>query len=155
MHINKISLFLIIFIFSGVLSYAQTNDAETPDEKTADVAITAKVTAKELKFEVVPSPKVEFFGKPERKTEWSSERKNLPASVEPNVIYRDIGITLKIVSVFADMDKIVDEALGTKPPADKTAPAENPAPASENKPKESAPAAENKKPETINQPKKN
>ena len=61
----------------------------------------------------MPNPKVEFPGTPERKTEWSSERKNLPDSVEPNVIYRDIGITLKIVSVFADIDKIVDDALGT------------------------------------------
>ena len=155
MNINKYFLFLFTFLFSAILSCAQTTDTEKPDEKTADVSITAKVEAKELKFEIVPNPKVEFPGTPERKTEWSSERKNLPDSVEPNVIYRDIGITLKIVSVFADMDKIVDEALGTKPPADKTAPAENPAPATEIKPKESAPATENKKPETVNQSKKN
>lgn len=118
MSINKSFLLLFVLIFSSSLSYAQTNttnNSEKVDEKTADVAITAKVEAKELTFEVVPNSKVEFFGKPERKTEWSSERKNLPETVQPGVTYRDIGITLKIVSVFADIDRIVDEALGSAP----------------------------------------
>ena len=115
MNIKKVSLSLFIFIISATLSNAQTENTEKVDEKTADVAITAKVEAKELIFEVVPNPKVEFPGTPERKTEWSSERKNLPDSVQPKVIYRDIGIKLKIVSVFADIDKIVDDALGITP----------------------------------------
>ena len=136
MNIKKTFLFLTAFIFSATLSYAQTTTTtEKIDEKTADVAITAKVEAKELKFEIVPNPKVEFPGTPERKTEWSSERKNLPDEVQPNVIYRDIGITLKIVSVFADIEKIVDDALGTTPPT-KTEPAETTAQTPENKPKE-------------------
>lgn len=112
MQVKNFFLLLFVFILSASLGYAQTNTSEKVDEKTADVAITAKVTAKELIFEVVPAPKVEFFGRQERKTEWSSERKNLPESVQPGVTYRDIGITLKIVSVFADIDRIVDEALG-------------------------------------------
>lgn len=140
MNIKDFFLFLSIFIFSAVLSHAQTTqNTEKVDETTADVAITANVEIKELKFEVVPTPKVEFPGKPERKTEWSSERKNLPDSVEPNVIYRDIGIKLKIVSVFADIDKIVDEALGIMPKSAETQPAENPAATDPNKPKEAAP----------------
>ena len=145
MNIKKSFLFLCVFIFSAHLSHAQQQSTTTEkvDEKTADVAITAKVEAKELKFEIVPNPKVEFPGTPERKTEWSSERKNLPDSVEPNVIYRDIGITLKIVSVFADIEKIVDDALGTTPQT-KTEPAEPTAQTPENKPKETAPATENK-----------
>jgi hypothetical protein len=151
MNIKKSILFLFAFIFSAHLSHAQQQSTTTEkvDEKTADVAITAKVEAKELKFEVVPTPTVEFPGTPERKTEWSSERKNLPESVEPNVIYRDIGITLKIVSVFADIEKIVDDALGT-PPQTKTEPAETTVQTPENKPKETA---ETKKPETTNPPK--
>ncbi len=152
MNIKKISLFLFIFIISATLSNAQTDNTEKIDEKTADVAITAKVEAKELKFEVVPNPKVEFPGTPERKTEWSSERKNLPDAVQPNVIYRDIGIKLKIVSVFADIDKIVDDALGIAPQT-KTETTEKPAQTSEtgaNKPK---PAPESKKTETSETPK--
>lgn len=132
MRVNKIFIFLFALFFSASVCFSQTNNSEKVDEKTADLAITATVEAKELKFEVVPNSKVEFPGKPERKTEWSSERKNLPESVQPGVTYRNIGITLKIVSVFADIDRIVDEALGAKPNA-AAEPETKSAPASENK----------------------
>lgn len=156
MNIKDFFLFLSIFTFSAALSHAQTTqNTEKVDEKTADVAITANVEIKELKFEVVPTPKVEFPGKPERKTEWSSERKNLPDSVEPNVIYRDIGIKLKIVSVFADIDKIVDEALGIKPQSSETQTTET-TPPDANKSKETAPpSTDDKKTEPTKPPTKN
>lgn len=77
-----------------------------------DLSITANVTARELLFEVVPNPKVEFPGQPRRDTVWEAERTNLPPQVQPGVTYRDIGIRLKITSVFADIERIVAEALG-------------------------------------------
>jgi hypothetical protein len=85
---------------------------EDPAVANADVAITARVKARELRFDVVPNPKVEFPGQPARDTVWEAERENLPTSVQPGVTYRDIGIRLKITSVFSDIDKIVAEALG-------------------------------------------
>ncbi|HVG35850.1 MAG TPA: hypothetical protein VM911_22550 [Pyrinomonadaceae bacterium] len=90
--------------------------------EAADLSITANVTARELRFEVVPDPKVEFPGKPERNTSWETERQNLPRPVQPGVTYRDIGIQLKITSVFADIDRIVAEALGEVPVTDDTTP---------------------------------
>lgn len=115
----------VLFIFSSVLLFSvvqygqQTTSSPSSnqqiDEKKADVAITAIVRARELKFEIVGDPRVEFPGTPERKTEWSAERENLPATVQPGVTYRDIGIRLKIASVFADIDRIVAEALGELP----------------------------------------
>jgi hypothetical protein len=89
-------------------------------EEDADLVIIANVTAKELRFDAVPNPKVEFPGKPERATEWSAERTNLPPQVQPGVTYRNIGIRLKIVSRFADIDRIVAEALGEVPVTDDT-----------------------------------
>ena len=86
-----------------------------PSVETADVAITARVRAESLRFDVVPNPKVEFSGQPERNTVWEAERENLPTPVEPGVTYRDIGIRLKITSVFTDIDRIVAEALGEVP----------------------------------------
>lgn len=83
-----------------------------------DLSITANVTAREMRFDVVPNPKVEFTGKPERKTAWEAERQNFPRPVEPGVTYRNIGIQLKITSVFADIDRIVAEALGEVPVRD-------------------------------------
>ena len=108
----------------------QPASQQTPAPETADLSITANVTARELRFEIVPDPKVEFTGKPERNTSWEAERQNLPRPVQPGVTYRDIGIQLKITSVFADIDRIVAEALGEVPATDDAAPppAQQPAP---------------------------
>jgi hypothetical protein len=103
-------------------SEAQKNE----DVREGDVVIIANVTAKELKFEVVPNTSVEFPGKPEeRKTVWEAERDNLPDKIEPGVTYRNIGIRLRIVSRFADIERIVAEALGEFPVDDSQNPAQN------------------------------
>ena len=105
---------------------ADAQSAPQPSADSLDLSITANVTARELRFEVVPNPKVEFPGKPERTTVWEAERQNLPRPVEPGVTYRNIGIQLKITSVFADIDRIVAEALGEVPASDTTAPTTTP-----------------------------
>jgi hypothetical protein len=73
------------------------------------------VKARELRFDVVPNPSVEFPGQPARQTVWEAERENLPTPVQPGVTYRNIGIRLKITSIFSDIDRIVAEALGETP----------------------------------------
>ena len=105
----------------------RTNQADA----NADLSITARVTADSLRFEKVPNTRVEFTGKPARDTAWEAERENLPQQVQPGVTYRNIGITLRIVSVFADIDRIVAEALGEVPPSDDARP---PAPPPERPP---------------------
>jgi hypothetical protein len=117
-----------------------------PAEESADLVITANVTARELKFEVVPNPDVKFTGQPERQTVWKAERQNLPAQVQPGVTYRNIGIRLKIVSVFADIDRIVAEALGETPITDNIPPPADAAP-----PQTSQPATD-RQPATTAQP---
>jgi len=100
---------------------ASTSQAEP------DLAITANVTARELRFEQVPNPRVDFTGRPERETVWDAARQNLPRPVQPGVTYRNIGIQLKITSVFADIDRIVAEALGEVPATtNEQTPQENP-----------------------------
>jgi hypothetical protein len=101
----------------------QTSAQQASSSSDVDLSITAHVTARELRFEVVPEPKVEFTGKPRRTTLWEAERQNLPRPVEPGVTYRNIGIQLKITSVFADIDRIVAEALGEIPPSEDAPPA--------------------------------
>ena len=103
----------------------QEQSADVSPE-SADLAITAHVTARELRFETVPNPKVEFTGGPQPKTQWDAVRENLPRPVQPGVTYRDIGIRLKIVSVFADIDRIVAEALGEVPVQDELPPVKSP-----------------------------
>ena len=101
-------------------------EARTPLESEADakadLSITARVTADSLRFERVPNPQVEFTGRPRRETAWESERENLPQEVRPGETYRNIGITLHIRSVFADIDRIVAEALGEIPKSDDAQP---------------------------------
>jgi hypothetical protein len=89
-----------------------------PSVENADISITANVRARSLKFDTVPNPTVEFPGNPARDTVWESQRGNLPTPVQPGVTYRDIGIRLKITSVFRDIDRIVAEALGEVPLTD-------------------------------------
>jgi hypothetical protein len=91
---------------------------QSVDPETADLAITAHVTARELKFDEVPNAHVEFTGQPRRDTVWDAQRQNLPRPVQPGVTYRNIGINLVITSVFADIDRIVAEALGEVPTPD-------------------------------------
>jgi hypothetical protein len=86
-----------------------------PAVDNADISITAHVRARSLRFETVPNPTVEFPGSPARDTVWEAQRENLPTPVQPGVTYRNIGIQLKITSVFRDIDRIVAEALGEVP----------------------------------------
>ena len=120
---------ILIFVLALSLQLPAQSTAPRPeqtkttDDKSTDVSITATVTARELKFETVPNPKVEFPGNPERITVWEADRENLPRPVEPGVTYRDIGIRLRITSRFADIERIVAEALGETPVTeDKTEP---------------------------------
>ena len=86
-----------------------------PDVQDADIAIIADIKAESLLFEAVPNPKVEFPGNQKLKTSWEAFRHNLPTPVQAGVTYRNIGIRLKITSAFADIDRIVSEALGEVP----------------------------------------
>ena len=106
----------------------QLNPADTkrdslksdPDVQAADIAIIADIKAESLLFETVPNPKVEFPGNQKLKTVWEAFRDNLPTPVQPGVTYRNIGIRLKITSAFADIDRIVSEALREVPVSEDT-----------------------------------
>lgn len=143
-HLFPCGIFILLF----TLAAFSQNPAPTPtpnqtekqtapetDENNSDLVITANVHARELKFEVVPTPTVEFPGKPERQTVWEADRENLPEKVEPGVTYRNIGIRLRIYSRFAEIQRIVLEAIDEEPnstvinqtsPAAETPPATNP-----------------------------
>jgi hypothetical protein len=153
---TKVLFIFALFLACGIsgaqsvsAQQPQTNQPPAPDARTApqqssststpaqtnDLEITANVTARELRFDVVPETKVEFTGSHERDTVWEAERQNLPRPVQPGVTYRNIGIQLKITSRFADIERIVAEALGEVPitddkPAGSIAPPTNTPPAS-------------------------
>lgn len=69
-----------------------------------EIEFTADVRARELHFEEVPNPEVRFPGQYQRKSDWHSERENLPNEVHKGVIYRNAGVRLLIASEVVDSD---------------------------------------------------
>lgn len=117
----------IFFLFLSLSVSAQNTTNQTnaeANEENSDIVITATIQAKELKIEIVPTPTVEFPGNKERQTVWEADRENLPAEVEPGVVYRDIGIRLRIYSRFSEIQRIVLEAID-EPAQNQTNPANN------------------------------
>lgn len=100
-------------ILSPTTTTSENGTPTSPD--AADLAITSTVTARELRFQVVPNSKIEFSGSPERITGWQTQRENVPKRVQAGVTYRNIGVHLEITSVFSDIDRIVSDALGDVP----------------------------------------
>ena len=106
---------------AAAASAQQPVPANTPiaqDDGKDDIFFVVKLTAKELKMDVVPDSKVEFPGTHARATVWFTDRKNLPETLQPGMTYRDIGMTLRISSRFENIEEIVREALGEVTPPD-------------------------------------
>ncbi|HEY0426896.1 MAG TPA: hypothetical protein VGC76_03725 [Pyrinomonadaceae bacterium] len=115
---GAISFLFLSFSISAQTTTNQATNQTEANEENSDIVITATVRAKELKMEIIPTPTVDFPGNKERQTVWEADREKLPATVEPGVVYRDIGIRLRIYSRFAEIQRIVLEALDETAPAD-------------------------------------
>jgi hypothetical protein len=100
----------ILVLGSAVAAAAQTEP---------DLAITARVTAREVRFAEVPNVRVTVTGSVngrEAITVSRTDRQNLPETVQPYVTYRDIGILLTITSTLPDIEQILDDALAPETP---------------------------------------
>ena len=58
----------------------------------ADITVTARVRAKQLRFRELPQSSTEFTGAPEHESASGSDRVNLPERVEKDVCYRDVKV---------------------------------------------------------------
>jgi len=70
----------------------------TGNPQNPDIAIDAGVRMRELRFEKVPDPEVNFRGNTGRNSVWTSRRANLPEEVEEGVDYRGAGVRLRIAT---------------------------------------------------------
>lgn len=59
---------------------------------SADIAFTAEVRARQLRFGEVPQTRTEFTGFPAFESASGTDRVNLPERVEPDVTYRDVRV---------------------------------------------------------------
>ena len=107
------------------------DDVGDPDPDSADISLTATVRYRELEFEQVGNPKVEFKGgvdapalgaKAGLATVWHAERVGLPRPVQPGVLYRDGTVRLTITSRFEDLARLFAS------PAPSPSPSPSPAP---------------------------
>jgi len=111
------ALVVFLLLLSGISWGQQSTPPPVSDDVGKDdILILINLTADELIFDTVPNATVEFPGKPERTTIWVTQRQNLPDKVEPGVTYRNIGLQLTISTRFAEIDRIVREALGQPTP---------------------------------------
>lgn len=113
---------LLLFLLSSQAHGQLTSPAAAGEVNKDEILLLINLTATELKFDVVPTVTVTFPGTHERTKIWVTDRQNLPDKVEPGVTYRNIGIQLRIASRFADIDRIVAEALGEIPKSDAETP---------------------------------
>ena len=73
----------------------------TGNPRNPDIALDADVRMRELRFEKVPDPEVNFRGNTGRNSVWTSRRTNLPDRVREGVDYSDAGIRLRIATEIA------------------------------------------------------
>ncbi|MGC2238897.1 MAG: hypothetical protein WA584_22265 [Pyrinomonadaceae bacterium] len=119
-------LFLCLSVSAQTTNSTINQITDDANEENSDIVITATIRAKELKMEIVPTPTVEFPGTKTRRTVWEADRENLPAEVQPGVVYRDIGIRLRIYSRFSEIQRIVLETLDEpNPPTEDAKPTDN------------------------------
>jgi len=113
---------IITFCFALAAAVRPQTPAPTPQTQSTqeqfgsdtsgdDVLILANITAKELRFDIVPNTRVDFPGTKTRTNIWVTQRQNLPEQVQPGVTYHDVGLQLRISTRFADIEQILRDAL--------------------------------------------
>jgi hypothetical protein len=86
-----------------------------PATEEPQLELVATVRAKSIVFEKVPQVNVTFTGNGPRRTFWKTERSNLPARVEPGVVYRDVTVRLTVTSTMEDMAVLLRDAKSASP----------------------------------------
>jgi hypothetical protein len=72
--------------------------------------LVATVRAKSVVFDAVPKVDVTFAREGPRRTVWRTERTNLPARVEPGVVYRDVAVRLTLESTAEELAILLRDA---------------------------------------------
>jgi hypothetical protein len=83
---------------------------------------------RDLRFEKVGKPKVEFSGNPDNETVWQAERENLPTPVQPGVTYHDGGVRLVISSRFRELARALEGIAASPSPSPSVSPSASSSP---------------------------
>jgi hypothetical protein len=74
-----------------------------------EVELYANVTARTLVFELLPRVRLAFGGGP-RRAVWRVQRVNLPARVEPGLVYRDVEVRLTLAGTADAIESLLRDA---------------------------------------------
>ncbi|HEX8318290.1 hypothetical protein [Longimicrobium sp.] len=105
---------------------AASDSAAAQPARAPDVAISASVTARELTFHSSPRARVRLAGCALPDTVRVTERRNLPAPVQPGVVYRDVHVAVE-VHAWVDAECLLAGLDVLKQPTSPTAPVRDPA----------------------------
>ena len=72
--------------------------------------LVATVRARSIVFADVPHVNLQFTGSGPRRTAWRIERVNLPARVQPGVVYRDVTVRLTLTTTMDDLAVLLRDA---------------------------------------------
>jgi hypothetical protein len=64
----------------------------------ADITVTARVRARQLRFGEVPQTSTGFTGAPGHESASGSDRANLPERVEKDITYRDVRVDYRLAA---------------------------------------------------------
>jgi hypothetical protein len=109
---------------AGTCAAAGDSAAAQP-VRAPDVAISASATARELTFQSRPRANVRLAGCALPDTVRVTERRNLPAPVQPGVVYRDVHVAVE-VHAWVDAECLLAGLNVLKQPTSPAAPADPP-----------------------------
>jgi hypothetical protein len=92
----------------------------TADSAKPDIAIIARVEARELRFNSQPQASLKLAGCPQLDTSLVVLRTNLPKPVQPGVTYRNIVVDFRLLMKLTDLECYLAGGTCPAPPRDTT-----------------------------------
>lgn len=92
----------------------------TGDSVKPDIAIIARVEARELRFNSQPQTSLKLAGCPQLDTSMVVLRTNLPKPVQPGVTYRNVVVDFKLLMQLTDLECFLAGRTCPAPPRDTT-----------------------------------
>jgi len=90
------------------------------DTGKPDIAIMARVEARELRFNAAPQTSLTIRGCPQLDTSMVVLRSNLPKPVQPGVTYRNVVVDFRLLMKLTDLECYLAGRICPAPPRDTT-----------------------------------
>jgi hypothetical protein len=103
------TLVALVFALAATPAPEPQATANAPGNEP-QLELVATVRARSIVFADVPHVNLQFTGSGPRRTAWRIERVNLPARVQPGVVYRDVTVRLTLTTTMDDLAVLLRDA---------------------------------------------